>query len=1104
MHREFNAAESPFRPRSNAVLYAFTGLLVALLVADLWQTLAGWLRGFGLDLPIWNSREFLGVRFALVAAVLGGARVLYASLEQLTAGKIGADLAIAVACIAAILIGEPLVAAEVVVIGLVGECLEAATFDRTQRALRGLAELFPTRCWILREGVETRVLTAELIVGDRVVVKPGAKIPADGVVLDGRTALDTSALTGESLPREVGPGDAVLAGTVVQNGSVTVDVKKVASETVAGRVIDLTASALRDKGNAERLADRLARYFLPAVLGLATLTFAFNLWLQLRPTTADKPAVGFNTAARLAVYPTLAVLVAACPCPLVLATPAAVVAALGRLAGTGVLVKGGSALERLATVSCFAFDKTGTLTEGKLELGDVLPLGSTHSDELLRIAATAEARSEHPIAKLIESAASDRGSSPDEVATFEAHPGGGVTATTTSGASITVGTRRLLESREIPASDEVSALLARLDVTGQTALLVARDGVVLGAIGARDRVRPEAAAVLAELRELGISPIIMLTGDREPAANAVAAGLHLTEVRAELLPAAKAEVVSKLPTAFVGDGINDAPALACATVGIAIGSGTEIAAAAGDVVMLGDPLRPLPMLVRLSRETAKVIRQNIVWFGFGVNLVGVIVTGWLWPLFAPSAEWFERAPLAGVIYHQLGSLAVLLNSMRLLAFERTAVPGSRLGWVRERYQAFDCWLATVHADDLLHAATHRWKLIGSMVLGIAALAWFGSGLTQVAANEVGVVQRFGAVGGDLAPGLHVRWPWPIETVTKVRPAEIRTVEVGFRVLSEEKTRELTRARTAQQTLRRPGVTSNDSAMTWAAAHADNVVRVSDESLLATGDGSLVELLATVRYTIDNPRAYIFGSPDPDAVIRSAAESVFRELAAGQPFLDLLTANRAAFEARAAERLARRLKDVSPEGLGAKLDGLTVHDLHPPQEVVASYHAVAEAIQRRDKAVNDAEADAMRVRRRADEEALRVVRSSEADASKKLADASAIRVTFLAWADARSKLPATEEAKLSAEKESRIKAGESAAVVEKDMSERRQKLLADRRALTEFRLALDAAVQVLRGRDKILIDADHLPGKRHLLLMDPELPRLPIPAVPRIGPDQREP
>lgn len=1087
------------------MLYGFTGLLVAFVFADVWPPLGVWFRGLGLDLPTWASREFLGFRFALLAAVLGGARVLYGSLEQLAVGKIGADLAIAIACIAAILLGEPLVAAEVVVIGLVGECLEAATFDRTQQALRGLAELFPTRCWVLREGVETRVLTTELVVGDRVVVKPGGKIPADGVVLDGRTALDTSALTGESLPRDVGPGDVVLAGTVVQHGSVTVDVRKVASETVAGRVIDLTATAIRDKGEAERLADRLARYFLPAVLALAAITFAFHVWYHSRPATSEAPAIGTRVAARLALYPTLAVLVAACPCPLVLATPAAVVAALGRLAGTGILVKGGSALERLGSVTTFAFDKTGTLTGGQLELGEIHPIASTHPDELLRVAAIAESRSEHPLAKLVGKSARDRGLSLEEVSRFEAHPGGGVTATTAGGSSLAVGTRRFLETLGIPVADEVSQIIARLDDSGQTGLLVARDGVILGAIGARDRARSEAAGVIAELREMGISPILILTGDREPAARAVASELPATEVRAELLPGDKAEVVSDGATAFVGDGINDAPALARARVGIAIGSGTDIAAAAGDIVMMGDPLRPLPMLVRLSRETVRVIRQNIIWFGFGVNLVGVVAIGWLWPILAPSAEWFERAPLAGVIYHQLGSLAVLLNSMRLLTFERTAPPGSRLGRVREGYRDFDRWLATVHLDDFLHTATHRWKSIGAIALGVGVLLWIASGLTQIHASEVGIVQRFGAVREDLAPGLHVRWPWPIETVTRVRPAEIRTVEIGFRLLPEEKARELARARATQQTLRRPGSSTSDAAMTWAAAHADNVVRVSDESLLATGDGSLVELLATVRYTVANPRDYLFSASDVDSVIRSTAESVFRELAAGESFLDLLTANRATFEAHAAQRLARRLHEVSPDGLGVRLEGLTIHDLHPPQEVVASYHAVAEAIQRRDRAVNDAEADAQKLRQKSEETAMRLVRTADADAARKIADASATRDAFLAWADARSKLPATEEAKLASEKESRIRAGEPPAVVEKDLSERRQKLLADRRALTEFRLTLEAAVQVLRGRDKILIDADNLPGKRHLLLMDPDLPRLPVPALPRpSGPDQRDP
>jgi Cu+-exporting ATPase len=1121
MHREFDPADQPFAPRPHLGLYLLAAVVAGLLAADLWPPLADWLRTLGLDLPSWQSREIFGFRLALIAAVIGGAKALYGSLERLTEGKVGADLAIAVACIAAILIGEPVVAAEVVVIALVGECLEAVTFDRTQRALRKLAELFPTRCWVLRDGQEVRVFTSELQVGDKVVVKPGGKVPVDGVVLDGRSAVDTSALTGESVPADKGPGDEVLAGSVNQLGALTVEARKVAKQTVAGQVIEFTAAALRDKGATERLADRMARYFLPAVLGLALLTFAFHVYLQMGPVGPDGKKLGFWTAARVAAYPTLAVLVVACPCPLILATPAAVVAALGRLAGTGVLIKGGSALERLAGVTAFAFDKTGTLTEGKLELGDLLPLGPTTADELLRTAASAEQASEHPIARLVVDEARRRSLPLEAVEGFQAHPGAGVTATA-GGSAVAVGTRRFLEARGVEIPPEASGLLDQLDRGGQTALLVAKDGVVIGAIGARDRLRPEAAGVLADLRDLGIAPLALLTGDREPVARTVAAQLPLTEVHAELLPAQKAAWIeasegrqaperdsprganaprSPGSVAFVGDGVNDAPALARAAVGIAIGSGTEIAAEAGDVVMMGDPLRPLPLLVRLSRQTVRVIHQNIVWFGFGVNLAGVALAGWLWPLLAGSAGWYEQSPLVAVLYHQIGSLAVLLNSMRLLAFERTAdSPAARR--VRDTLRAADAWVGRLSADDLLHEAAHHWKPIAAGLAALIAVGWLLSGLVQVNANEVAVVQRFGAVRADLMPGLHVRFPWPVESVTKLRPAEVRVVEVGFRVLPEEKLKLLQQARTEQQKLRRPGM-SSEAGMTWSAAHAEGAVRLTDESLLITGDGNLVELLATVRYSVSDPRRYLFASRDPDAVIRSAAESVFRELAAGQPFLDLLTANRAAFEARAEKRLTDRLAEVAPDGLGIALQGLTVHDLHPPQEVVASYHAVAEAIQRRDKAVNEAEAEATRTRRRAEEEALRTVRQAEAEAAGKVAEASAARDAFLAWAKARSTLPPDVEANLAAELESKVRAGQDRAAAMKELDARRQQLLASRRFLTDLRLSLGAVVLVLRGRDKVLIDAD-LPGKRHLLLMDPETPKLPPVALPPSGPDQRGP
>lgn len=1071
MHREFDPAAEPFERRSAAGLIAFTALLAGLLLADLWPALAAWL---GWGSPTW-PRDLLGVRFALVAAVLGGARALFTSLDRAWDGRIGADLAVAIAAIAAILIGEPLVAAEVVVIGLIGECLEAATFNRTQRALRSLAELFPQRCWVLRDGVETRVFTSQLASGDHVIVKPGGKIPVDGVVLAGTSAVNAAALTGESLPQDKAAGDAVLAGSINLNGSLTIRADRVAKETLAGRVIDLTAAALGRKAPLERTADRYARRFLPVVFALALAAFAFNLFIA---------SGTWSAAARAALYPALAVLVVACPCPLVLATPAAVIAALGRLAGTGVLLKGGAALERLAEIDRIAFDKTGTLTTGELELGDIASFAKVPSEELLRLAAAIERGSEHPLARMLTAAAVARGLPGGDAADFRAHPGGGVAAEFEGGRFV-LGNRRLLEQFGIAIPPAAEAALARFDETGQTGLLLAKDGAVLGAIGARDTLRPEAAGVIDDLKMLGLG-VSLLTGDRPAAARAVAARAGIDDVHAELLPQHKAERLSDNPerSAFVGDGVNDAPALARAGVGLAVGTGTDVAAATGDVVLMGEPLRPLPFLIRLSRKAVEIIRQNIVWFGFGVNFVGVVIGGFLWPLLAPSQEWFERGPLFGAIYHQIGSLLVLFNSMRILAFEKPAA--TRVAnFVRDA----DRWLNTLHFDDLAHEIGHRWKPITAAIAGLLLIGWAASSLARIEANERGLVQRFGAVVGELEPGLNLRWPWPVERVHRVRPDEVQTIELGFRRLPEADAA-LRQARAVQLELRR------GTDQTWASAHAADIQKLSDEGIVLTGDGTLVEVLATLRFRVSDPRAFLFHGGDVQHILRSTLESCIREQAAGAQFEHLLTSDRVEFERRVLRQLAAAL----PPGLGVALDGLTVHDLHPPAEVVDAYHAVAAAIQQRDRAVNDAEADAIRVRRRAADDALHMVRIAGADAAQRVAIANAERDGFLAWHAIRSKLEPAEEQELARELAARTSAGEDEAAVARDLAGRRRTMLESRRALTELRLVLAAAVQAFAGRDKIIIDADAVPGRRTLFLADPETFRLP--ALPK--PDSEGP
>ena len=804
-----------------------------------------------------------------------------------------------------------------VFIALVGECLEALAFDRAQRAIHKLLDLRPRIARVVRDGQEVEIPADGVAVGDVLVVRPGERIAADGTVSVGRSAVDQAVLTGEGMPVDKGPGDPVYTGTVNQFGRLEFRAEKVGTETTLGQVIRLLNEAQKRKAPLERAADRYARLFLPAVLTAATLVFlwtnAATLWSLARTGALS---------ARLDVLPTLAVLVVACPCGLVLATPAAVLAATARLARRGVLVKGGAALERLAAVNTLAFDKTGTLTEGRPELGDRIALDPWSEDALLRMAAAAEHASEHPLARLLVAEARQRSLDLPDTDDFQAQPGAGVSALVreregdTPPRPVLVGNLRLFRERDVAIPHEVERALHTLDESGQTALLVAVDGQVIGAIGARDRVRPEAHDVVHDLKHLGLKDLTILTGDRPAPARAVAKKVHLKQVEAELTPSAKAEWVHQRKhegrvVAMVGDGINDAPALAMADVGIALGGvGTDIAAEAGSIVLMGDPLEPLLDAVRLSRQTVRVIRQNILLFAFGLNGVAILLAGLR-----------ILGPVPAAILHQIGSLLVLLNAMRLLGLERLLDNAPTRSARRFVVACRRCQPSTVAA----WVGSHQRPLLGALA-AVVAVAWLGSGLTIVDTSQVGLLKRWGRFHEPLLePGLHVRLPYPIETVTKVEPELVRVARVG------------------------PSSSVSGGAVAWNAAHGS---RREDAALFLTGDENLVELSGVVEYRLTRKGAadLVFGVADVGTAVQAAADGAFRE-AVGRTLLEsLLVAERTRFEEDVRQKLQQRL---AVTGLRVAVDRVRVVDAHPPREVVPAYRDVSAAVSDAERDRNDA-------------------------------------------------------------------------------------------------------------------------------------------------------
>ena len=582
--------------------------------------------------------------FLALSVVLGGVPTARRAIASVQARHLDIHVLMVVAVIGAVVIQEWSEAASVVFLFALAQLLEAGAMERARGAIRALMELAPADALVRRADGSRRVAIDDVAVGDIVLVGPGEKIPVDGVVTAGSSHVNQAPVTGESLPSEKTVGDDVFAGTINGRGALDVEVTRLRRDSTLARVIHLVEQAQAQRAPSQTFVDRFARIYTPIVLSLAVLI-------------AIVPPL-FGGAWDVWFYRALVLLVISCPCALVISTPVSIVSALAAAARKGVLIKGGAHLERLAAVTCVAFDKTGTLTKGTLRVQLVVVFSTENEDDIRRWAAAVESRSEHPIGRAIVADAAGRGLDLPSASHFVAFPGRGAEAIV-DGARILLGSYRAFVEGDLVNADVRHAVDA-ISAAGSTAVLVARDGVTVGAISVSDEMRNGAPEALDVLRSQGIRRIAMLTGDRAAAAKAFATAAGVDEVRAELLPEDKVANVAELrrahgPVAMIGDGVNDAPALAAADVGIAMGAaGTDVALETADVALMADELGKIPYAVRLSRATTRNIRANIA---FSILLKAAFlvlaVTG-------AATLWMAVAADMGA------SLLVIANALRLL------------------------------------------------------------------------------------------------------------------------------------------------------------------------------------------------------------------------------------------------------------------------------------------------------------------------------------------------------------------------------------------------------------------------------------------------------
>ncbi|HZK67953.1 MAG TPA: heavy metal translocating P-type ATPase [Chloroflexota bacterium] len=542
-----------------------------------------------------------------------------------------------------------------VIIGLIllGKYLEARAKGQTGEAIKKLMGMQARTARVVRDGHEMDVPVESVAIGDLVLVRPGEKVPVDGEVLEGRSALDESMITGESIPVEKGPGDQVIGATINKTGSFRFRATKVGRDTMLAQIIRLVEHAQGSKAPIQRLADVIAGYFVPAVIAIALVTF--GVWYFFGP----EPAFTY------AVLNFVAVLIIACPCALGLATPTAIMVGTGKGAENGVLIRSGEALETAHKIGAIILDKTGTLTRGKPVVTDLVTANGTTPEELLSLAASAERGSEHPLGEAIVAAAREKGLELGDPTEFHAVPGHGIEATV-NGRRVVLGNQKMM-SDQGHSLDGMVDRASVLSDQGKTAMFVAVDGRMAGLVAVADTVKPGSREAVEELHRLGIE-VAMLTGDNRRTAQAIARELGIDRVLAEVLPEGKAEEVKKLQAegkvvAMVGDGINDAPALAQADVGIAIGTGTDVAMEAADVTLISGDVRGVVTTIRLSRQTMNTIKQNLFWaFFYNVILIPLAAGAW-YPFFGVLLN-----PIFAGAAMALSSVSVVSNSLRLRRF----------------------------------------------------------------------------------------------------------------------------------------------------------------------------------------------------------------------------------------------------------------------------------------------------------------------------------------------------------------------------------------------------------------------------------------------------